>query len=265
MAFFNQFPKRTYDLQRDGNDITITDTFRNVDVNDKLIDTISAYQYYQIKDGERPDHVATKLYNNAGYYWSFFVVNDNLKKGYGSWPMSYTQFDDYMNDNYRAYSIMELEQDDFSSVSAISNFTSLSVAFQFDSPSANQSPNDILGTIFKIDTETNQVWVKDPSERLINSLDGRARHEFVIFDNTDGANFSPSFVPKNAWGYGDNATAYYKDSNDKRIGIYDSPKPGLVTYREFEEDENEKLKSIRIVKPDQIGAFAELYKTLINE
>ncbi len=61
MAFFNQFPKRTYDLQRDGNDITITDTFRNVDVNDKLIDTISAYQYYQIKDGERPDHVATKL------------------------------------------------------------------------------------------------------------------------------------------------------------------------------------------------------------
>jgi hypothetical protein len=161
---------------------------------------------------------------------------------------------------------MELEPADFSKVSAISNFTSLSLGFKFDSPlGINESPNNILGTIFKIDTETNQVWIKNPSERLINSLDGKGNHEFKIFDTSDGANFSPAFTPKNGWGYGDNATAYYKDANDKRIGIYDSPKPGLVTYREHEDTENEKLKSIRVVKPDQIGAFADLYKSLINE
>ena len=267
MAFFNQFPNRTYDLKRDGSLVNIQDLFRNVDVNEQLIDKVSAYQFYKIKDGERPDQASFRLYQNAGYYWTFFIVNDDLKNGYKNWPKSYQQLQDFVKQEYTDYAILELKPDDFSKVAAISNFTSLSLGFQYNSPlGQNESPANVLGTIHKIDLDTHQLWIKNPSTRLINSLNGKTNHEtYKIFDTSDGDNFSPAFQPQDGWGYGDNATAYYKDANGKRIGIYDSPKPSRVTYREFEDEENESLRSIRIVKPDQIVQFAELYKNLINE
>ena len=134
MAFFNQFPNRTYDLKRDGNLVNIQDLFRNVDVNEQLIDKVSAYQFYKIKDGERPDQASFRLYQNAGYYWTFFIVNDDLKNGYKNWPKSYQQLQDFVKQEYTDYAILELKPDDFSKVAAISNYTSLSLGFQYDSP-----------------------------------------------------------------------------------------------------------------------------------
>jgi len=100
------FPYRSFDLQNNGVNRIITDIFRNVDVDDKLIDNITTYRSYYINDGERPDIVSNKLYNSPDYYWTFFITNDSLKEGIQNWPMSNLEFERFIEDEYGKYSVM---------------------------------------------------------------------------------------------------------------------------------------------------------------
>jgi hypothetical protein len=108
MSFFNQFPVRTYDADKDGIQDTVTDIFRYVDVDDNRIDSISSYIFYEIEDGERPDIVSQKLYGTPDYYWTFFVINDSLKHGLEDWPMSTQEFNDSMEENFSQFSSVQL-------------------------------------------------------------------------------------------------------------------------------------------------------------
>ena len=106
MSFFSMFPYRYFDLQDNKVYRVITDIFRNVDVDDKLIDTITTYRSYYINDGERPDIVSNKIYSNPDYYWTFFITNDFLKEGILNWPMSNAELERFIKDEYGKYSVM---------------------------------------------------------------------------------------------------------------------------------------------------------------
>lgn len=106
MSFFSMFPYRSFDLQDNGVNRIITDIFRNVDVNDKLIDNITTYRSYYINDGERPDVVSNKIYSSPDYYWTFFITNDFLKEGIHNWPMSNLEMERFIEDEYGKYSVM---------------------------------------------------------------------------------------------------------------------------------------------------------------
>ena len=64
MAFFRQFPKVGYDFQQNGVITNIIDIFRSVKVDTVFLDDMSTYQYYQVRNGERPDIVSTILYGD---------------------------------------------------------------------------------------------------------------------------------------------------------------------------------------------------------
>lgn len=109
MSFFNQFPKIKYDLRGNSLLTNVTDIFRNVDVNDILADTNNSYLFYDIPDGDRPDIVSRRLYDDPRYYWTFFIINDHLKNGVlDSWPKSSGELERFLEDQYDAYSVIEL-------------------------------------------------------------------------------------------------------------------------------------------------------------
>ena len=86
MAFFTQFPKTQYSVESDGILSTITDLYRYVDVIEKSSQNVLAYKIVDVFDGERPDNLSQRLYGTPDYYWTFFIVNDNLKEGIEAWP-----------------------------------------------------------------------------------------------------------------------------------------------------------------------------------
>ena len=100
------FPYRSFDLQNNGVNRVITDIFRNVDVNESLMDSITLYRSYYINDGERPDIVSNKIYKNPDYYWTFFITNDFLKEGMLNWPISNLEFEKFIQDEYGKHSVM---------------------------------------------------------------------------------------------------------------------------------------------------------------
>jgi len=100
MSYFKQFPNVPYDLLGNGAIQNVVDLHRSVRPVAHYLDTITEYAYYSISDGERPDIVSQRLYDNPEYYWTFFIVNDFLADGLPAWPMSQQQLKLYIRDNF---------------------------------------------------------------------------------------------------------------------------------------------------------------------
>ena len=288
MSFFKQFPKTTYDLKRDGNLIEIRDIFRNVDVNEKLINPASAYQYYYIQDGERPDQIANKLYSNPRYYWTLFIANDRLKDGYMRWPMSYQQLQRKIREDYNPYMVLELSPHSVTRLGEYANpISSLSFGVSNGLFSGDADTYTTIGMGYKIDSERNQLWLKPdstdtavkfrnyvtsgktyPSTNTTDRGDGTTVPSISIRFNTvgNGYDVDNTLGVVASWGAAWQAPYYYT-SNGSRISTFDHVVAGggtPYTYSEYLEDENQKLTAIRVVKPNYIAEFAEVYKEYVN-
>ena len=290
MSFFKQFPKTTYDLKRDGNRIEIKDIFRNVDVNEKLINPASAYQYYYIQDGERPDQIANKLYSNPRYYWTLFIANDRLRDGYMRWPLSYQQLQRKIREDYNPYIVLELAPKSVNELGKYANpISSLSFGVSNGLFSGDADTYTEIGTGYKFDSERYQLWLKpssiDTAVKFRNFLtSGRDIPGSTLQDRGDGTNVAIHPIRFNTigdgydvvntlgavrgWGAAWQAPYYYKGTNDSRQTTFDAVSTGAVsnpyTYSEYLEDENQKLTAIRVVKPNYIAEFAEVYKEYVN-
>ena len=100
MAFFQKFPKTSYDFQLDGIRTSIVDIFRYVDVIDDLINNFTGYQFIDVPDGYRPDQLSLQLYGTTDHYWTFFILNDTFKGGLSSWPKGANELDETIDDYY---------------------------------------------------------------------------------------------------------------------------------------------------------------------
>ena len=105
MPFFQQFPKTAYDFGSNGIDTTVVDLFRFVKANDRFFDDVLTYQYYQVRNGDRPDVVSNILYGTPDYYWTFFIINEHLKSGISGWPMMQEELDTYLETEYSGIAI----------------------------------------------------------------------------------------------------------------------------------------------------------------
>jgi hypothetical protein len=165
MAFFKQFPIIKHDTAVDGIINDIVDMYRHVDVNDVLIDDASTYTYYEIKNGERPDTVSSRLYGTPDYYWTFFVANETLKSGLNSWPMEYNQFREWIDQEYGDYSVMvfaPIQKRDFFEGEEIIEHVDYFGGLDLDKVNLVDKNNN-TAKIFKFDINALQLWLTDIS------------------------------------------------------------------------------------------------------
>ncbi len=60
---------------------------------------VTLFTEENVKDGERPEDVATRLYRNPFYNWTILVIND-ITDVYAQWPKSVQQLQDFINQKY---------------------------------------------------------------------------------------------------------------------------------------------------------------------
>ena len=66
--YFSNFPKIVYDFDlTSGVDYkVVTDITRNVRLRKQILENISLYDYYDIAEGETPEIISEKIYQNSG-------------------------------------------------------------------------------------------------------------------------------------------------------------------------------------------------------
>ena len=97
--YFANFPLIPYDSVGNGNFKLVTNLLKRVAVRAKVRTNTALYDTYDVKDGETPEILADKLYNDAELHWVILFVND-ITDRYHQWPQNTNQFIAYINDKY---------------------------------------------------------------------------------------------------------------------------------------------------------------------
>ena len=103
MGYFNELPELLYPSllpksTRSDEKIRVKNLFRRA----KLRDDSSAFtlsELYQIEEGERPDMLAEKLYEDPELDWVILVTN-NITSIRDQWPLSNNELNNYMLEKY---------------------------------------------------------------------------------------------------------------------------------------------------------------------
>jgi Base plate wedge protein 53. len=74
--YFSSFPVMPYDSIGDYEFKTVTNILRRVALRSKVKNNVLVFDTYQVKEGETPEMVAAKLYNDPELHWVVVMVND---------------------------------------------------------------------------------------------------------------------------------------------------------------------------------------------
>ena len=97
--YFKNFPTIVYDAVGNGEFKDVKNLLRRVGVRAKVIANTLFYDTYDVKEGETPESIADKLYDNPELHWIVLLVND-ITDRYHQWPMNYSQFNQFIADKY---------------------------------------------------------------------------------------------------------------------------------------------------------------------
>ena len=212
MSFFSQFPKIQYDINADGIKTDLTDIFRYVDVKEGLINNIATYNWYEIIEGERPDVVSNRLYGTPDYYWTFFAVNESLKKGLNTWPKSYRQFEMMLEEDYSKYSVLVF------------------IPRQYPVARKYENSFEMVNYFGGLDLSTGNIRVRAYDDEVGGS---KIEGEILRFDDQ---RFQ-------LWVYNVNKLGKFSNNYKWKIEYIDNPYTGGIEYTQFEEERSEWIKS----------------------
>ena len=91
--YLDKFPKLLY------NKTLITNLLTRISPIKGAIDNVSLFYEYDIQEGDTPEIVASKYYDDPEMHWIILLFNDIYDPFY-DWPMTYQQLQTYIIDKY---------------------------------------------------------------------------------------------------------------------------------------------------------------------
>lgn len=104
MSYFNELPNIEYispfsDKTSNKDYVLSKNIFSRAKVKNNILNNITAFTPYYIKDGERPDIIANKAYNNSELDWVVLTTN-NITNINEQWPLDNNSLYKYLLDKY---------------------------------------------------------------------------------------------------------------------------------------------------------------------
>lgn len=200
------------------------------DIVDQVRDHSSFYQKYTIRDGDRPDNVSQLLYKSPKYYWTFYLMNDHLRKN--GWPLTNTQ----------VYEFVQKEKPN----TVITTRSDIANSFIVGEEISGLSSGE-TATIISRNLDLGQLTVQGTK----NFYDGE-----TIRVTVDEVLYS-AVVNGSSEEY--NAIYQYTDEDGVPVDInpFNGPGAELAAVSHYDRyfRENEALKDIIVMKPDIIDAI----------
>jgi len=249
MEYFKNFPRVDYkfgdEFEKTGGGDTVFEITHDlgayVDIIDAVRQNSSYYSTYTILENDRPDIVSQKIYGSPAFHWTLFVMNDQLRE-FG-WPLTSLELEKKIKRDF-PHKYIETRTD------LTGGF--LPGERAFGSVSAGG------GTVLRRNLDTGIVFIDSQSSFRVG--------ETVTTATYTGQTTSLVVA---ATGEEYNAPRHYVDGTGKQVDIDPAVGPGAllteVTYYDYYVQQNERLKTIRVIRPDTINEVTSLYFRALKE
>ena len=99
--YFRNLPRVGYDINGTGKDsfVNVTNIMKRVKFKTTVLEDISNYYPYFVKEGERPDIISQVEYGNVGYAYLILLVNDIFDPNF-DWPLNSQVFEKFIINKY---------------------------------------------------------------------------------------------------------------------------------------------------------------------
>ena len=98
----NGLPDLMYNFspnQLDAKFILAKNIWKRGEILNEFKTSISLFDEYIVKNGERPEDISTQLYKNPFYNWTILIIND-ITDYYSQWPRSVRQLQEFVDNKY---------------------------------------------------------------------------------------------------------------------------------------------------------------------
>jgi hypothetical protein len=96
---FDRWPTVSYDLKKNGKPLELTNITLRFKINELLRDKSVVIYDYDVQDGERPDIIAYKYYDDETLDWVILLINNIIDPQF-EWPLDDRSFERYMRKKY---------------------------------------------------------------------------------------------------------------------------------------------------------------------
>ena len=293
MSYFAKLPKIYYNQYLNGNSLKLVpNILAKAQFIQEIFDNSSFYYEYAVKDGESPEDIAYKLYNDATLHWILLMANNVMDPQYG-WTLDNSTFSKYINNKYGSQ-IISLNTTESYPV----NYSVGETVFQGDSLAEATS----YGTVISFNSTSKLLSVKFvndifQSNATITGASSGASHNVVgITMNSDGyewASNTTSHYKVTELSYNDydnikttnsykvsandynhstnqvitrNTNTSYNDSYDMGSGITYKVTTTVapVTYYDYEVELNETKRMIKVPKKEMIPRIVEQFTRIMR-
>lgn len=248
MLFFKDFESIPYRFGDEEYNTIFQNITAYADLIDQVKDNLSFYETVHINEGFRPDQMSIRFYDTPLYYWTFFLMNDELRKR--GWPLDADDLDVKIKHEYPNTTVTTKE--------------SLTGIFKVGQTVVG-SESGAAGLIIHRNLDLGQLVIQQT-----NSLNFKINPNPEAITSTiqvpGGTSIQTVTISSTSEEY--NAAHHYIDASGKIVDIDPSIGPGAqlteVTNYEFYYEQNESLRDIKIIRPELIKDLVSSYKKSIR-
>lgn len=250
--FLEYFPRVPYDISKTklaDYQIVTNITFRIGIIKD-VLNNAGSYYLYTVKDGETPEIIAENAYRDSEAHWIILYANDIYDPQY-DWPLSSKAFKNYLVNKYRSQAAVSL------GLSANTITDTQIISWTQDTTSAN-SVHHYEKQIIRYNASDNitmQINLEVNKSNLTSNLNSTLAD--VPYDFYTSANTSD---PR-ALEY----TGSYETFNINGKTVEQTIRGAAITYYDYESQENENKRFIKVIKADYYPQIIEEYKRLTGQ
>ena len=230
--YFQNFPYTYYSLDNTSTVQIVTDITNRAVISDEVKSNLSIYDEYDIIDGETPEIVADKFYNNPELHWVVLNYNDIIDPRF-DWPLSTNDLNNYVDSKYTSVNgIHHYEDNDL-------RYTNGNVLLISSNAFINFNVNDAITNNTNIGTGYITVKHNDSNVRVTVTTGG-----FITGDTIKLA-----------------TNAFITGAVTSTVILSGTP----VTNLEYEDTVNESKRRIKILKASYVDAVVNDFKKKLGE
>ena len=242
MLYFNEFQNISYKF---GDEVDQT-VFQNLTIFADLIDDIkndiTFLNSFTIQEGFRPDQVSQILYETPVHYWTFYLLNDDIREQ--GWPLVRHEFEEYIK---RAFPNTTLTTRD----------SALVTKFKVGQ-TVTGNTSGATGKIIRRNIDLGQIIIEG---------DKGFTESGEIISSTNSEGTAESLVTVSSTKEFQSAS-HYVDGSNNIVDIDFTVGPGGLLTEKTHEDVyfavNENLRQITVIRPELIGTLSSSFKKAIR-